>query len=140
MGETVRAQVMMSFLASEELAFRIPVELVYETHDPYAVRFTFSLPGDAPVSWVFGRELLVDGISHAAGEGDVHIGPVCGEHLADLHIQLFAGTERAVFRVSAPPLVAFLDRTDRLVPLGHEETRDDIDAELDRILAGGRMP
>lgn len=140
MGETVQAQVMMSFLASAELAFRIPVELVYETDDPYAVRFTFSLPGDAPVSWVFGRELLVDGISHSAGEGDVHISPVCGEHLADLHIQLFAGTERAVFRVSAPPLVAFLDRTDRLVPLGHEETRDDIDAELDRILAGGRMP
>lgn len=140
MGETVLAHVMMSFLASEELAFRIPVELEYDVQDPYAVQFTFSLPGDAPVSWVFGRELLVDGVSRPAGEGDVHISPVCDEHLADLHIQLFAGAERAVFRVSAPPLVAFLDRTDRLVPLGHEETRDDIDAELDRILAGGRMP
>ncbi|MBU7597757.1 SsgA family sporulation/cell division regulator [Streptomyces sp. XM4193] len=140
MGDTVRAQVMMSFLASEELAFLIPVDLVYETEDPYAVRFTFCLPGDAPVSWVFGRELLVDGISHPSGEGDVHIAPVCAERLADLHIQLFAGSERAVFRVSAPPLVAFLDRTDRLVPLGHEEAQQDIDAELDRILAGGRMP
>lgn len=140
MGETVQAHVMMSFLASEELAFRIPVELVYEAWDPYAVRFTFSLPGDAPVSWVFGRELLVDGISRPAGEGDVHIGPATDEHLADLHIQLYAGAERAVFRVSAPPLVAFLDRTDRLVPLGHEEEQGDIDAELDRILTGGRMP
>ncbi|MBB1252449.1 SsgA family sporulation/cell division regulator [Streptomyces alkaliterrae] len=138
MGETVQAHVMMSFLASEELAFRIPVELVYEAQDPYAVRFTFCLPGDAPVSWVFGRELLVDGITGQAGEGDVHIGPVDDEYLADLHIQLHAGAERAVFRVSAPPLVAFLDRTDRIVPLGHESAENDIDAELDRILTGGR--
>ena len=40
----------MSFLVSEELSFRIPVELRYETCDPYAVRLTFHLPGDAPVA------------------------------------------------------------------------------------------
>ena len=52
----------MSLLVSEELSFRIPVELRYETSDPYAVRLTFHLPGDAPVTWVFGRELLIDGV------------------------------------------------------------------------------
>ncbi|MEU0144187.1 SsgA family sporulation/cell division regulator, partial [Streptomyces albidoflavus] len=32
-----------------------------------AVRLTFHLPGDAPVTWVFGRELLVEGVLDAAG-------------------------------------------------------------------------
>ncbi|MCX2967929.1 SsgA family sporulation/cell division regulator [Streptomyces sp. TRM70308] len=136
MNGTVQAQVMMSFLASDELSFRIPVDLVYEAADPYAVSFTFGLPGDEPVTWVFGRELLVDGVSRPAGEGDVHIAPVSPECLADLHIRLQVGAESALLRVSAPPLVAFLDRTDRVVPLGHEPQCADLDAELDRILAG----
>ena len=54
MRESVQAEVMMSFLVSEELSFRIPVELRYESCDPYAVRLTFHLPGDAPVTWAFG--------------------------------------------------------------------------------------
>jgi len=57
----------MSFLVSEELSFRIPVELGYESCDPYAVRLTFHLPGDAPVTWTFGRELLIEIISSKHG-------------------------------------------------------------------------
>lgn len=135
MSDRVQAHVMMSFLASEELSFRIPVELVYEARDPYAVRFTFTLPGDAPVTWVFGRELLIDGVSRLSGEGDVRIGPVGSEYLGDLYIRLQVGPEQALFRASAPPLVAFLDRTDRIVPLGQEPSAERIDAELDKILA-----
>ncbi|MEE1929982.1 SsgA family sporulation/cell division regulator [Streptomyces sp. TRM 70351] len=136
MSGRVQAQVMMSFLASEELSFRIPVELVYEASDPYAVRCAFALPGDEPVHWVFGRELLVDGVSRPAGEGDVRITPVSAESLSDLLIRLQVGDAGALLRVSAPPLVAFLDRTDRIVPLGQEPACADFDAELDRLLAG----
>lgn len=56
------------------------------------------------------------------------------EHLSDVLISLQVGAERALFRVSAAPLVAFLDRTDRLVPLGKEEVCDTLEAVLDRIL------
>lgn len=134
MSDTVQAHITMNFLASDELSFRIPVGLEYDSADPYAVRLTFNLPGDAPVSWVFSRELLIDGISHPAGEGDVRIRPVAAEHLGDLQIHLQVGEEQALFRVSAPPLVAFLDRTDRLVPIGQEAAFEDIDAELNEIL------
>ena len=52
------------------------------------------------------------------------------------------GSERALFRAGAAPLVAFLDRTDRLVPFGEEpaacDAVGDLDAELDRILAEDR--
>ena len=116
----------MSFLVSEELSFRIPVELRYEVCDPYAIRMTFHLPGDAPVTWAFGRELLLDGLNSPSGDGDVHI-------------RLQVGADRALFRAGTAPLVAFLDRTDKLVPLGQECTLGDFDGDLEeelgRILA-----
>lgn len=124
----------MSFLVSEELAFRIPVELCYETCDPYAVRLTFHLPGDAPVTWAFGRELLVDGVGRPCGEGDVRVSPAGSETLGDVLIRLQVGADQALFRSSVAPLVAFLDRTDKLVPLGQEGALADFDAHLDEAL------
>ncbi|MFE3328737.1 SsgA family sporulation/cell division regulator [Streptomyces sp. NPDC059176] len=139
MRESVQAEVMMSFLVSEELSFRIPVELLYDTRDPYAVRMTFHLPGDAPATWAFARELLLDGINGPSGDGDVHIAPSEPDGLAAVHIRLQVGGDRAVFRASTAPLVAFLDRTDKLVPLGQERTlgdfEDNLEAALGRILA-----
>ncbi|MFE4856035.1 SsgA family sporulation/cell division regulator [Streptomyces sp. NPDC056670] len=139
MRESVQAEVMMSFLVSEELSFRIPVELKYEATDPYAVRMTFHLPGDAPVTWAFGRELLLDGINGATGDGDVRIEPTEPEELSDVRIRLQVGADAALFRAGAAPLVAFLDRTDKLVPLGQEWTLGDFDEHLEdalgRILA-----
>ncbi|ARZ69023.1 regulator [Streptomyces albireticuli] len=130
----------MTFLVSEELSFRIPVGLDYDSSDPYAVKFTFHLPGDAPVTWAFARELLLDGLSQPSGEGDVHISPASGEHLSDVFIRLQVGCEGALFRAGAAPLVAFLDRTDRIAPLGEERSVADFEydlaAALDNILAG----
>ncbi|WP_394432420.1 SsgA family sporulation/cell division regulator [Streptomyces sp. SGAir0957] len=138
--QAVQAEVMMSFLVSEELSFRIPVELRYESADPYAVRLTFHLPGDAPVTWAFGRELLVDGVNGATGDGDVRIMPVenagggADELPVDVHIRLQVGGDHALFRAGVAPLVAFLDRTDKLVPLGQEQALADYEAELDEAL------
>ncbi|MFF8843522.1 SsgA family sporulation/cell division regulator [Streptomyces sp. NPDC015127] len=134
MRESVQAEVLMSFLVSDELSFRIPVELRYETSDPYAVRMTFHLPGDAPVTWAFGRELLLDGINAPSGDGDVHIAPTRPEVLSDVHIRLRVGSDSALFRVGAPPLVAFLDRTDKLVPLGQELALGDFEVSLEEAL------
>jgi hypothetical protein len=139
--QAVQAEVMMSFLVSEELSFRIPVELRYESGDPYAVRLTFHLPGDAPVTWAFGRELLVDGVNGATGDGDVRIFPVelaggggTDELPGEVHIRLQVGVDHALFRAGVAPLIAFLDRTDKLVPLGQEQALADYETELDEAL------
>ncbi|WP_067281677.1 SsgA family sporulation/cell division regulator [Streptomyces jeddahensis] len=134
MRESVQAEVMMSFLVSEELSFRIPVELSYETRDPYAVRLTFHLPGDAPVTWAFGRELLVDGVVAPCGDGDVRIAPTGDKMFDEVLITLQVSTDQAMFRAGVAPLVAFLDRTDKLVPLGQERALADFDASLDETL------
>ncbi|MBA2945420.1 SsgA family sporulation/cell division regulator [Streptomyces himalayensis] len=134
MRESVQAEVMMSFLVSEELSFRIPVELSYETRDPYAVRLTFHLPGDAPVTWAFGRELLVDGVVAPCGDGDVRIAPTGDKMFDEVLITLQVSTDQAMFKAGIAPLVAFLDRTDKLVPLGQERALADFDANLDETL------
>jgi hypothetical protein len=134
MRESVQAEVMMSFLVSEELSFRIPVELYYETCDPYAIRLTFHLPGDAPVTWAFGRELLIDGVGRPCGDGDVRVSPAEPETLGEVLIRLQVGGDQALFRSSTAPLIAFLDRTDKLVPLGQEGALADFDAHLDEAL------
>ncbi|WP_323448833.1 SsgA family sporulation/cell division regulator [Streptomyces yaizuensis] len=135
MRESVQAEVQMNFLVSEELSFRIPVELRYETDDPYAVRMTFHLPGDTPVTWAFSRDLLVGGVAGPTGDGDVHIGPTGPGRRADLGIRLQVGQERAFFLVGSAPVVAFLDRTDRLVPLGDEQKYGDCEGDLDSALS-----
>ena len=106
MRESVQAEVMMSFLVSEELSFRIPVELRYETCDPYAVRLTFHLPGDAPVTWAFGRELLIDGVGRPCGDGDVHIAPADPEALGEVLIRLQVGGDHALFRSGTATVVS----------------------------------
>src|SRR5919107_6211523 len=118
MRESVQAEVMMSFLVSEELSFRIPVELRYETCDPYAIRLTFHLPGDAPVTWAFGRELLIDGVGRPCGDGDVRVAPAEPESLGEVLIRLQVGGDQAVFRSSTAPPVAFLERNRKMGPVG----------------------
>jgi hypothetical protein len=69
----------------------------------------------------------------------VRIEPTEPEELSDVRIRLQVGADRALFRAGAAPLVAFLDRTDRLVPLGQERMLGDFDGHLEdalgRILA-----
>ena len=123
---TVQGRLVINIVVSPELSFGIVADLAYEPTDPYAVRFAFNLPGDAPVTWVFARELLLDGLGAPSGEGDVHIHPLDGEP-SEVRIALHA---------PAAPLIAFLARTDRLVPMGQERIGRELDARLAEILGG----
>ncbi|MFD8479147.1 SsgA family sporulation/cell division regulator [Kitasatospora sp. NPDC059673] len=134
MHSTVQAHMAMRLVVSSELSFRVLVDMEYHGGDPFAVRFTFHLPGDEPVTWVFARELLVDGLGLASGEGDVHIHPV-GEDLAEVGLVLRSPEGDARMRAEAAPLLAFLARTDLVVPLGQETTGGDLDQELASILS-----
>ncbi len=136
MHSTVQGHVVMNLVVSSELSFRIVVDLEYDPSDPYAVRLTFHLPGDTPVTWVFARELLLDGVSRPTGEGDVHVHPVGGE-LSDVCILLRSPDGDALLRAAAPPLIAFLTRADRVVPMGEELAVGALDAQLAEILSRG---
>jgi hypothetical protein len=135
-GSLVHGRLVMSLLVSEELAVDTDDELAYDPADPYAVRLTFTLPDDPPVTWVFGRELLLDGITRPSGEGDVRLVPVPGvdEGFMDVCIELHSHDGMALLRSPAIPLISFLGRTDRALPMGQEHTAADLDRQLELIL------
>jgi Streptomyces sporulation and cell division protein, SsgA len=137
-GSHCTGRLVMSLQVTSELAFDVDVRLRYDPADPYAVQLTFHLPGDPPVNWVFARELLLDGISRSTGEGDIVIEPVPGQDpdFQDVRIRLRSPAGEAVLYSPALPLIAFLGRTDRLLPMGHEQTVSDLDTALELILDG----
>lgn len=126
----------------------VPAALVYEAADPYAVKVRFGDGGepeepghheaedDGGVEWLLSRELLRAGSSAPAGEGDVRIWPARAA-LDVLYLQLRAPSGEALFELSATVVAEFLRETERLVPVGEESGRLQVDDELIALLQGG---
>ena len=126
----------------------VPAALVYEADDPYAVKVRFGDGGepeepgfdepddDGGVEWLLSRELLRAGMSAPAGDGDVRIWPARSA-LDVLFLQLRAPSGEALFELSAGVVGEFLRDTERLVPVGEESGRLQVDDELIALLQGG---
>ncbi|MDQ1006997.1 hypothetical protein QFZ82_001482 [Streptomyces sp. V4I23] len=99
----------------------VPTRLVYRVSDPYAVHIAFHIDTPDPVSWTFGRDLLIDGVYRPSGEGDVRIWPATvHEERSAICLLLSAPDGNTVLRAPAMALTAWLERTMRLVPPGDE--------------------
>ena len=126
----------------------VPAALVYEADDPYAVKVRFGDGGepeepafdepedDGGVEWLLSRELLRAGTTAPAGDGDVRIWPARAA-LDVLFLQLRAPSGEALFELSASVVGEFLRDTERLVPVGEESGRLQVDDELTALLQGG---
>ncbi|MFF0414517.1 SsgA family sporulation/cell division regulator [Kitasatospora sp. NPDC004745] len=132
---TVQTHLEMSLVVSRELSLRVLADLEYRAADPYAVRLTFHLSGDDPVTWVFARGLLLHGLGRPCGEGDVRVHPADGDP-DELRIVLRSPEGAAVLRAAVAPVLAFLAGTERLVPTGRETAGRELDAQLAAILGG----
>lgn len=135
-------------LVSSELQLRLVVpgasslpvraDLDYDVTDPYAVQVSFhtgsGAPGGDVVQWTFARQLLSDGVSVPAGEGDVQVWPSTGSSGTVVCLSLSSPSGRALFEVPLGDLVEFLGRTYQAVPTGGESDHVDIDAELALLL------
>ncbi|GAA4850909.1 SsgA family sporulation/cell division regulator [Kitasatospora terrestris] len=128
------ARLAMELDGGHGLAFRLPVDVTYSAADPLVVELTFLLPGDAPVRWTVSRELLLDGISAPAGEGDIHVCPD-GADPGLVRILLRAPGGEALLTTRVAALHEVLLRTDLLVPFGAEWSESDLDQELAHMLA-----
>ena len=78
------------------------------------------------ITWVFGRELLIDGISMPAGIGDVQVFPTRDGVI----IELRSGSVSARLLAHSPDLAEFSARCVAQVPLGEEMNHYDFDADL----------
>ncbi|MCR3753618.1 MULTISPECIES: SsgA family sporulation/cell division regulator [Lentzea] len=124
----VASRTVFDFVRPNGSTAPVETELLYRSEDPFAVTMRFRAGGSV-ATWVMGRDLLAEGMSRRAGDGDVRLRPHSSRVLV---LELVSDRHMTVFRVPAGTLRKFLAATDRLVPRGTEHF--DADAFLSTVL------
>lgn len=129
----VDAAVELRLVVPDADAVSLAADLRYSLSDPFAVTVAFG-GDDVTVEWVFARELLLGGLEHPSGDGDVHVWPSwrAGQDL--VLIALSSPDGRAVLEADTLDLRSFLDATIDLVRPGTETEHVDIDAGIASLL------
>ena len=135
----VSARMELRLVLGGDRAIAVPATLSYTREAPYAVTAAFHT-AEGDVTWIFGRDLLCQGIEAPVGDGDVAVWPSTHGHTVSLCLSLSSPTGSALLEADIAAVEAFLDLTYVLVPLGSEGTHIDIDAELDLILRDDNSP
>ncbi|MEU3512781.1 SsgA family sporulation/cell division regulator [Streptomyces longwoodensis] len=125
----------------------VPVRVTYRSGDPYAVETVFYRgdPGDEVV-WSFARDLLIDGLQHSGGEGDVTVWtpPSLPARQTERRTFIQLSSPEGTALLSAPhaQLKRFMDKTLLLVAAGSEHQRfrstlDRFETELGELACPG---
>jgi Streptomyces sporulation and cell division protein, SsgA len=111
------------------------LQISWRACDPLAVTMALVSRPEHPALpqgvWVAPRDALRAGLETAVGDGDVRITP--GAH-EEVRLELADGDRHSVVFLAAAPLRRFLDRTERVVPIGEEHPELELDAVLDDLL------
>lgn len=113
----------------------VPVlaELCYEPADPYAVHATFWLDGE-PTTWVFGRDLLADGLVTPSGEGDVGVWPSQSAGRPVVCLSLSSPSGHGLLEADLDDVAGFVGDMYAAVPSGEESRHLPLDAAIDWLL------
>lgn len=136
---SVSSELQLRLVVPGAASLPVRADLDYDVTDPYAVTVSFhtgtgSATSDV-VQWTFARQLLSDGVTVPAGEGDVQVWPSTGASGgAVVCLSLSSPSGRALFEVPLSDLVEFLGRTYDAVPTGAESDHVDVEAELALLL------
>jgi hypothetical protein len=114
----------------------VPATLAYDASAPFAVSAVFHT-SEGDVVWVFGRDLLEDGLRGPVGHGDVAVWPSRHQGRQVVCVSLASPSGSALLEAEQPDVVAFLDSTFAVVPMGTEMERLDLDAEIEALLGNG---
>ncbi|MEV0179624.1 SsgA family sporulation/cell division regulator [Streptomyces sp. NPDC050625] len=131
----VERELELRLVLSPERSIPVPARLGYRTADPYAVHITFHINSEHPVHWTFARELLVEGVFRACGQGDVRVWPTRTQGRGVVLVALSSPDGDALLEAPAAQVSAWLERTLRMVPPGTEGGQLGIDDALDQLLA-----
>ncbi|MEU2262632.1 SsgA family sporulation/cell division regulator [Streptomyces sp. NPDC019645] len=135
MHTVVERELELKLVLSPERTVPVPARLTYRGDDAYAVHITFHIGSEQPVHWTFARELLVEGVFRACGEGDVRVWPTKDDGRSVIHIALSSPDGDALLEAPSAQLSAWLERTLRAVPPGTESEHLGFEAGLAELLA-----
>lgn len=105
----------------------------YRADQPFTVTAAFQTERDRWVEWVFSRELVVEGLTGAAGMGDVRLRSETDRGLDMLVVEIESPEGYAKLELDHEGVAAFLEATARIVPLGEESEHFDVDALIDEL-------
>ncbi|NGO15307.1 SsgA family sporulation/cell division regulator [Streptomyces sp. HC44] len=134
MHTVVERELEIELVLSPEHSIPVPARLRYRSDDPYAVHITFHVDSARPVNWTFARELLVEGVFRACGDGDVRVWPTKAGGRSVVVMALSSPDGDALLKAPAAQVSAWLERTLRAVPPGSEGGRLGIDGGLVELL------
>jgi Streptomyces sporulation and cell division protein, SsgA len=130
----VRAELTLRLVAPRA-DVELDATLRYTADDPYAVHLSFpTAPGQDGIEWMFARQLVADGLTAPAGDGDVRIWPSPDDPSGPVYVELCSPSGRALFAIGRDVLADFVQRSLAVVPTGDEGGHLDLDAELDLLL------
>jgi Streptomyces sporulation and cell division protein, SsgA len=112
----------------------LAAELRYNPRDPFAVSLAIGVEFGEPVIWVFGRDLLANGVREVSGEGDITVEPATDSENHQIRITL-ATDCLATMLAPRDTVVEFLVDSFTAVPSGCELDSIDIDAEIATLLS-----
>jgi len=111
----------------------VPATLAYDSSAPFAVSAVFHT-SEGDVTWVFGRDLLEDGLRTPVGQGDVAVWPSHSQGRRVVCLSLASPSGSALLEAEEPDVVSFLDASFVVTPMGTEMDTLDLDAELAELL------
>jgi hypothetical protein len=117
-----------------EMPMPVEAELRYDPADPYAVAVAFQ-SYDTEVLWVFGRDLLLRGISEPTGDGDVQVFPSLDDDgRAEIGLVLRSPGGQTLMKVPGRDVMDFLAHSARSVWPGTEGDHVSADRAIAAIL------
>ena len=134
---SVSSELQLRLVVPGAAALPVRSGLSYDPADPYAVTVAFHTTSGTSsdvVQWTFARQLLADGLTAPAGEGDVQVWPSSSGGGSVVCLSLSSPSGRALFEVPLAELAQFLGETYAVVPSGAESELVDVEGELALLL------
>ena len=146
---TVTTELVVDLVVAGGPALPVTSRFEFRQDDPYAVALHFLVDGEQDgdgsisadqtgghwVTWTFARELLEEGITSPAGDGDVQIWPGVRDSARCAYLHTRSPHGAATFVLSLTAVVEFLLSTYALVPSGTESDFLDLDSEIASLRA-----
>ncbi len=136
---SVSADIDLRLVLGGDRTATVAVTLGYVSDQPFTVRAQFHT-SEGDIVWVFGRDLLEEGLRAPTGDGDVAVWPSDSHGHRVLCLSLASPSGSALLEADLRDIGAFLDQTYAAVPMGTESENLDLDAALAVLLSDGTSP